>query len=369
MSSHRLVLVGGGHTHVLVLRALGLRPDELLRVTVVSPARHATYSGMVPGAIAGQYRLADAQIDLNSLAARAHQTSLAAAVAEIDRARQCLRLSDGTELPYDYVSFDTGSQPARTAVIEAGAPLVALKPMDSAIARLHDALAAPAPARGRRIVVVGAGAAGAEVSLALAARLRDEPAASVTLCGDAAQPVLERGPRTTRLVARALDEHRIAFVGGARVVRVTAHAVCLEGGRELGADLVVWATGAGGTKLFADAGLPVDQRGFLQVGDELRCVDHANIFAAGDCAALIPYPDLPKAGVFAVREAPILDHNLRAAARGETLRRYRPQRRFLALLNTCDRQAVLSYGALAWRGRAAWLLKDYIDRGFIAQFR
>jgi selenide,water dikinase len=113
----------------------------------------------------------------------------------------------------------------------------------------------------------------------------------------------------------------------------------------------------------------VDGRGFLQVTAELRCPAHPEIFAAGDCAALIPFPDLPKAGVYAVRQAPVLEQNLRAAAHGWPLRRYRPQPRFLALLNTCDGRAVLSYGNLAWRGRAAWWLKDRIDRRFVAQFR
>ena len=150
--------------------------------------------------------------------------------------------------------------------------------------------------------------------------------------------MLERGPRTARIVCRVLQVRGIAFLGGVRAKRVTPSAVCLHDGRELVADLVVWATGAGGTGLFADAGLPVDRRGFLEVSDELRCPAQPESFAAGDCATLIPYPDLPKAGVFAVREAPILDHNLRAAARGHALRRYRPQRRFIALLNTCDHQ-------------------------------
>src|SRR5262249_26991913 len=149
--------------------------------------------------------------------------------------------------------------------------------------------------------------------------------------------------------------------GGAAVARVTASGVHLSGGRELPAALVIWATGAGAPPLFTASGLPTDQRGFLLVGADLRSPAWPQIFAAGDCATLIPYPNLPKAGVYAVRQAPVLTHNLRAAAAGTPLQTYHPQRLFLSLLNTADGRAILSYGPLAARGRWAWWLKDRID--------
>ena len=155
------------------------------------------------------------------------------------------------------------------------------------------------------------------------------------------------------------------FLGEVVVVRVDAYGVRLADGRVLPASLVVWATGAAGPDLLARSGLPVDERGFLRVGDDLRCVEFPEIFAAGDCATLASYPELPKAGVYAVRQGPVLAANLRAVARGRRTRRFRPQRDFLALLNTGDGRAILSRGSLALRNRLAWRLKDYIDRRFI----
>jgi NADH dehydrogenase FAD-containing subunit len=174
--------------------------------------------------------------------------------------------------------------------------------------------------------------------------------------------------RTARLVGAALHEAGIEFLGGVAVARVDRDAVELADHRRIPAELVIWATGAGETRVFADSGLPVDPRGRLLVTDALHTAAHDDVFAAGDCATLIPYPTLAKAGVYAVRQAPVLVHNLRARARAQPLRGFRPQRRFLALLNTGDGRAVLSYGALAWRGRAAWWLKDWIDRRFVARF-
>jgi selenide,water dikinase len=200
------------------------------------------------------------------------------------------------------------------------------------------------------VVVVGAGAGGTEIAFALAARLRREGRGSVTLCDQSAQPVSERGRRTAALVARTLSAHAITFIGGVAVARVDGGAVQLADGRRLAADLVVWAVGAAGPTLLAESGLPVDTRGFLRVGDDLRCGVHPEILAAGDCAVLDSYADLPRAGVYAVRQGPVLAANLRLLARGAgRLQVYRPQRRFLSLMNTGDGAAILSYGSLAAR--------------------
>jgi NADH dehydrogenase FAD-containing subunit len=152
------------------------------------------------------------------------------------------------------------------------------------------------------------------------------------------------------------------------VAAIEVDGVCLADGTVLPGEVIVTAAGAGGGHLFADAGLAVDARGFLLVDDSLRGAEQPAIFAAGDCATLVARPGLPKAGVHAVRQGPVLAANLRAALRGDPLRRYRPQRRALALLNTADGRAVLSYGAVAAQGRWVWRLKDAIDRRFVHRF-
>jgi selenide,water dikinase len=366
MPERTLILAGGGHSHVLVLKALGDRPEPGLRVSVVSPDRFTTYSGMVPGVIGGQYALREAQIDVARLAERAGAAFVSASAVRVDAPRRVLELSTAAQLSYDLLSFDIGALAARSAAIDADAPVVAVKPIDAAIAAIEAFLASRVPDR-RGIVVVGAGAGGCEVALALSARLRGGDAA-ITVCDEGPRPVPERGRRTSVLVARAFAEARITFVGGARVERLMRSGVRLTGGRELPAELIVWAAGASAPPLFAASQLPTDERGYLLVGDNLRCPAWPQIFAAGDCATLAGHPQLPKAGVYAVRQAPILERNLRAGARGDALRPFRPQKRFLALLNSGDGRAILSYGAIAWRGRAAWWLKDRIDRRFVGQF-
>src|SRR5260370_32404776 len=68
---HPLVLVGGGHSHVEVLRDWAREPVAAARLTVVVDRPTAVYSGMVPGFVAGQYRLDEIEIDVRGLAPRA----------------------------------------------------------------------------------------------------------------------------------------------------------------------------------------------------------------------------------------------------------------------------------------------------------
>ncbi len=363
-----LIVVGGGHAHVHVLKSLAMRPEPGLRVTLVSPHSYATYSGMVPGVLAGQYRLDEAQMDVRALAARAGAAFIPDRVVRIDPRGRRLELAARPPLSYDLLSLDIGSQPAGAERIAAGAAAVIVKPIEVAASGIQGALAAPSPPAGKQIVIVGAGAGGVEIAFAAAVHMHREGKGCVTLCDAEALPLLARGQRTARVVARALAEHGIQFIGHVEATAVHAGGVMLSDGRELVADLVVWATGAAGPALLADSNLPVDARGFLRVGNDLRCAEYPDIFAAGDCAALASYPELAKAGVHAVRQGPVLAHNLRAAARGGRLQVYTPQRRFLSLLNTGDGRAIFSYPGLAWRGRLAWRLKDRIDRAFVAKY-
>ncbi len=363
-----LVLVGAGHAHVEVLRSFAMRPLTTTAITLISPESYATYSGMVPGYLAGQYTLREAQIDARALAARAGAAFLPDRVVAIDRDARTLRLESYPDHAYDIVSFDVGSQPAHRDRIVDHPNTVLVKPIEIAARDVGRALDLPPPAGGRAVVVVGAGSGGVEIAFAIASRLRDEDGGSVTVCDRGPHPVAERGARAAAAVARAFARNHIRFVGGVEVEAVSRAGVQLDDGETLRADLVVWATGAGAPGIFRDSGLTLDRREFLAVDDHLRSLNDPKVFGAGDCVTPDSFPNLPKAGVYAVRQGPVLAANLRAATSGGRLQRFRPQQRFLSLLNSGDGKAVLSYGRFALRSRAAWWLKDYIDRSFIKRY-
>jgi selenide,water dikinase len=368
----RLVLVGGGHAHLHVLADLAVRPLAGAEVTLVSPTAQHHYSGMVPGFLQGTYAEAELAIDLAALAARAGARVLTAAAEHIDVPGRSVDAGGGTRLPFDILSLDVGAAPAGLDIPGAREHAVAIRPMRAAVALRAqvDALAAPARRGPVRVTVVGGGAGGVEIALAVHRRIRTAGTRPEVSLVEAATDVLPGYAAPVRRRATTILAQRgIAVSTGSAVSAVEAGAVRLANGTRSAADLVVWLAGATGPALLADAGLRLDPRGFLVVGPTLRAVDGAPVWAAGDCATLADHPATPKAGVYAVRQGPVLARNLRAALGQGVPAPYVPQRTFLSLLNTADGKALLRWHHVVSHSRAAWWLKDRIDRGFIRRYR
>jgi selenide,water dikinase len=176
-----------------------------------------------------------------------------------------------------------------------------------------------------------------------------------------------------RAAARRVEENArargIAVRCRAKVAEVGPDHIVLDTGERLDDDALLWVAGAASLPLLTESGLPGDARGFVRVRPTLQVVGHDELFAVGDCASLEGHPDLPKAGVYAVRQGPVLVHNLRARLTGGALRAYRPQRDYLSLLNLGDGRAIGSKWGLAAEGRALFRLKDWIDRRFMRRFQ
>ena len=127
------------------------------------------------------------------------------------------------------------------------------------------------------------------------------------------------------------------------------------------------AAGAGAPDWIKASGFAVDERGFLLTNDYLQSVTFAEVFGAGDCATQ-EGRSYAKAGVFAVRAAPILAANLRAALAGLPLAPFRTDPRYLALISTGSKHVVGTWNGYAWSGSWAWRWKDRIDRQFVAKY-
>lgn len=361
----RLLLIGAGHAHVQVLRAWARQPVPGVDLVLVTPGPLAMYSGMVPGWLAGPYSFADICIDAAALAAAAGARLVIASLLALDADQRTALLDTGETLAWDWLSLNNGSTLDPPAGL--GPPVLALRPL-AALQPAWDALlarhAADPNTQPLRLMAVGAGAAGFEVLLAARARLLAlQPGRPVEATLLSRGPDLLPGlaPGAARAARRALQ--RI----GARLQLGTALAPALAADQ----DLLLWATGAQAHAWQRDAArrgtLAVDSAGFVRVDAQLRSVSHPQVFAVGDCASFDP--PLPKAGVYAVRQGPVLTAQLRAALTGaQPPTGYLPQPRFLVLLATGDGRAIASRGRLWAEGRWVWRWKDRIDRGFIRGF-
>jgi selenide,water dikinase len=371
LRNRRLLLVGAGHAHLEILRRLAAHPLSGVDLTLVSVADRHHYSGMVPGFLQGHYEEREITFDLPALAEAAGGRFVQAKAAALDPAARQVRLEGGGVLSYDLVSFNVGSRSAGDDDESVRRHAARVKPM-SRVAALRSRLAELAGERTEehRAVIVGGGAAGVEVACAIATFF-DEVGSRrrVTILESSGAILQEYSKRFRRRARGILAERDVAVRTGVRVERVEADAVLFEGGARMRSDLTVWLTGAAAWPLFEASGLPVDRKGFLLVDDALRSIADPRVFGAGDCVTLERHPDTPKAGVYAVREAPILWRSLVAAIEGGEPPRYRPQSSFLSLLNTGDGKALLRYRSLVAHGRWAWRLKDWIDRRFMARYR
>jgi selenide,water dikinase len=368
-SPRSLVLVGGGHAHIQVLRSFAREPLRDVRLVLVADHPTAVYSGMVPAVVAGTLPREALEIDLRPLARSAGAELVIAAATGLDVHARRIAVSGRDAIPYTVASFDIGSRVAGLDVPGARDFAIATRPIGRLVAEA-EALAARARASGRaRVVVVGAGAAGVELALALRARMTLEGARSAELSlVDAAPRVLGgHAPGVARRARRALDRQHVSLHLGAPVIAVEHDRILLEGGTVLPFDALVWAAGAASEPLFLASDVATDERGFVRVRPTLQLVDECDVFAAGDCARF--EPDLPKAGVYAVRQGPVLAHNLRAHLTGDPLQTYRPQRDFLALLNLGDGTALGTKWGVAFEGRWVLAWKHRIDRAFVRQFQ
>ncbi|MEP6994419.1 MAG: FAD-dependent oxidoreductase [Acidobacteriota bacterium] len=366
----RVVLVGGGHSHLEILRRQILRPHPRISLTLISAGPRQHYSGMVPGFLAGIYSEEEIAFDLNALAERAGGRFFAEKAVAIDPAGRSLRLSNGRLVEYDFVSFGIGSGTKGSDLPGVREHAWTVKPIQRAVA-LRGALLALARGTGTaHAAIVGAGAAGVEIACAAAAVLDGAGRARQITILDGGPEIMEGyEPRFRRLARRALEAKGCAISVGASVSEVRENLLRLADGREIPSDLTVWLTGPAPVDLFRGSGLALDPRGYLLVDESLRSVSDARIFGVGDCATLAAFPATPKAGVYAVREGPILWESLIAAVDSTPPPRYQPQSGFLSILNTADGKALLRYGGFNSQSRWAWRLKDRIDRRFMRKYQ
>lgn len=366
----RLLLVGGGHAHLFVLEALRLQRaqwHDRLEVTLLARDLMTPYSGMLPGLVAGHYRSSECHVDLRPLASSAGVVLEQASVERIDLRRN-VASAQGREWRFDLVSLDIGSTPPLAQVPGAAEHALGIKPIDAflrhwqALEQGSEALTRPV-----HLVVVGGGAGGVEMVLAMAHRLRARRAL-VKLSLVTRGALLPGYPRrAARLLTRHLEAAGVALLTETAVRAVTAGQLHFENGSSAAFDHLVWATGAAAQPWLAQAGVATVDGGFVQVNRHLQSVSHPQLFAAGDIASN-PEQPRPKAGVFAVRQGPLLAQNLLRQLAGADLLDYRPQRDFLSLLTTGARHAVACWHGLVWQGDWVWRWKEGIDRSFMRRF-
>lgn len=361
-----LVLVGGGHSHALAVRMLGLRPFAGMRVTLISESEYAPYSGMLPGHIAGFYRWEDMHIDLRALCDFAGVKFVSARVTGLNLKQREVHCEGCDAIHADLLSLNVGATPRLSDCPGAEQWAIPSKPVSCLLAGWEKVQAAGREAsRALRIVIVGGGAGGVELALAMQRQLPERTSFTLIHHGDHLLP--GHNARVRGILTKLLHERGIAVRLGTRVSEVTENSVRCDSGTAVTSDFVFWVTQTLPQSWLTKSGLAVTPEGYIRVAATLQSLSHSWVFAAGDVASL-ENVSLPKSGVFAVRMAKPLVANLRAYGAGVPMQPYQPQRHFLSLIGTADGKAVASRRWLAGHAALFWRWKEWIDRRFMRQF-
>ncbi len=364
-----LVMIGGGHTHALVLRAWGMNPVPGVQLTLINPGATAPYSGMLPGMVAGHYQQQDLEIDLVRLARFAGARLIFGRASGMDRAAKTITVQGRPPVAYDVVSVDIGITSELPMLEGFQAHAVPAKPLGTFAFRWEGFVAAAREGvSDPSVVVIGAGVAGVELALAARHRLTQEGLQSrVTLVESGPSPLRDIGDGARRALMAQLVAQGVSVLCDARVERVIEDGVVLASGQMLHSGLTIGAAGARPQGWLGDTGLQLSD-GFLDIGPDLSVLNDDAIYAVGDCAHMTHAPR-PKAGVYAVRQAPVLAHNLRADLTGGVRKSYSPQKDYLKLISTGHKHAVADKLGLRLEADWLWRWKDRIDQTFMTQFR
>jgi selenide, water dikinase len=362
--THDLVLIGGGHTHALVLRKWGMNPLPGARLTVIHPGATAPYSGMLPGYVAGHYDRGDLDIDLIRLARFAGVRVVAGNAGGIDLDARLVHVPGRPPIGYDLASVNVGITSDMPSMPGFGEHAIPAKPLGPFAAKWRAFLAGSEPGE---VAVIGGGVAGAELAMAMAKALidRGRPDNTVTLI-DNADALSALGSKARARLHSAMTTLGVEVIENVEITAIHADHLQLGDGHAIASRFTTGTAGARAQGWIADTGLAV-MDGFITVDRSLRSSD-PNVFAAGDCAHLIHTPR-PKAGVYAVREAPVLYHNLRAVMTGDPLWRYHPQRDYLKLISLGGKSALAEKFGTVFAGPPMWRWKNHIDQTFMDQFR
>lgn len=364
----KLLLAGGGHAHMMVLANLRKFREMGHQVTVIQPSPHHYYSGMGPGMLGQTYRPEEIRFATRQVVEKQGGTFILDKVARVEPAANRVILESGKPVAYDVVSFNIGSNVSQHVAAARSDSIFPVKPIE----RLQEAqqlIIRLGAAKPLNIGIVGGGPSAVEIAgnvWGLARKARLQP---VTITIFARTSIMTNFPDRVRYIAiNSLNRRNIRIIEHCEVTRIEKGRIEIDSHQNYEPDVIFVAVGVKPSPVFGESGMTTGPEGGLVVNPYLQSVDYPNIFGGGDCIYFQAGP-LDKVGVYAVRENPILLHNLTAALEGGQMREFAPGGEYLLIFNLGDGTGIFRKKRLLFNGRLAFFLKDYIDRRFMKKFQ
>ena len=374
-----LVLIGGGHSHLAVLKHLGMHPVPGLAVTLISRDINVPYSGLLPGFISGAYDAKEISIDLRPLAQFAKARIIQADIKNIDLNDKKLILPNRPDISFDLLSINIGSEPNLSMIPGSQDHAIGIKPLPAFLELwpqlLQRTISTLTQKEQFKFAIVGGGPASVELAFSIHHRIKNDLNLTSTEKSNLQMQIISaertilqfHNNRVQRFAAKELTSRNIDILLEKKMSACEKGTIICEDETEIAADAIICATGASLPSWPAKCGLAISQDGFIEVDSFLKSTSHDYVFAAGD-AATIKGQKRPKSGVYAVRQGLPLAKNLIRHATSKRLKKYKPQTHALALMSMCNKTAIASRNKFFMHGRIAWLIKDRIDINFVKKY-
>jgi NADH dehydrogenase FAD-containing subunit len=351
----RLLLIGGGHAHMHVIDQLHHHPIDDWQVTLISAHPYMYYSGMIAGYVEGIYDENEVRVNLDAMCRRRRIEFKVATVVFVEPREKYILTDEHQRIAFDIISFNIGSLTAGDELLNNSIGKWKIKPLHHVkefVKTLDDE---------QQYVVVGGGPSAVELSLALHARFA-KVGKSVKITMIHKQPILNSwGKERSAYIRKMLIDKGFTLIEDEEVIAVDAECVHTHQARQVAYHQLLWLTGPRAHPLFRRSGLPVDEHGYLRVNESLQVDEFPYIFGAGDCVHMSGDFIVPKAGVFAVRQAKYLYRNIAHTIHKEYLETYKPQKTYVAILSLGEKKGLFMRGTWTLSGKWVWKLKHLID--------
>lgn len=367
--SKELLLIGGGHAHMVTLANLEQFIAKGYGVTVIQPSIYHYYSGMGPGMLGGTYRPEEIRFATKELVESKGANFVEAKAYSIDPDKQVVTIENSdTVFPYDVLSCNAGSFIAGEFMHSEGSNVFSAKPIEK-LKQAKETVLELVQKKVIHLAVLGSGPSSVEIAGNLHQLCKENTTYPpvIQLFGGSSF-MAGRPARVSEACRRILLKKGVEIIEKGRVTEVVGEQITLENGETYRADLIFPATGVKPSEIFSRSTLATGPDGGLLVNNKLQSTSHPNVFGGGDCIYFQDQP-LDKVGVYAVRQNHILFRNLMAALENSSLQQFSPGGSYLLIYNLGDGQGVLSKWSLTFSGRLAFTIKDHIDRKFISSFQ
>lgn len=367
MGSH-LVLIGGGHAHMVTLAKLHTFIEKGHRVTVIGPSDYHYYSGMGPGMLGKTYSPADIRFATKHVVEKQGATFIRAKAVRVDPDKKIVTLDAGDSVPYDIISFNAGSYVPRLNLSEDAETIFSVKPIEKLL-QAQAKILELTDGKKISIGILGGGPSSAEVAGNIWQLVHNAGRTMPDIRIFAGNRFMSRFPENVRSkVQRSLEKRGIEINSGEYVQSIAAKSITLTSGQSHSLDFVFLAMGVKPNPIFKNSGIPTGPDGGLEVNEFLQSTAYPEMFGGGDCIYFKKQP-LDKVGVYAVRQNPVLFRNLMAALSGEALTPFDPGGDYLLIFNLGGGTGVLRKRWLLLEGKLAFIIKDAIDRKFMKKFQ